>query len=178
VTKTLFTVPPGLRKIRGWVKYYLPAEITGSVFAVLTAIIAFHLTDKHAVSAIAATAGENIGFYGAMAVTEWRIQCFTGRSGVVARIKRTFGVLLIQFGPAEALDSALLRPLSMYVGPMVTGGIGTGALLGKIMADGIFYGLAIISYEMHRHWSHSRSGEDNVYGFPDALNRKNVGSRL
>jgi hypothetical protein len=168
VTKTLFTVPPGLRKIRGWVKYYLPAEITGTVFAVFIAIITFHITGEHAVSAVAATIGENVGFYAAMAVTEWRIQLTTTGPGFVARIKRTFGVLFIQFGPAEALDSVLLRPLSMYVGPMVTGGIGTGVVLGKIMADVLFYAVAITSREIHRrrhageHWRGGEPGRGSI----------------
>jgi hypothetical protein len=168
VTKSLSIVPPGLRKMRDWAKYYLPAEIISTVFAVLIGTIAFHITGKHAVSALAATAGENVGFYGAMAVTEWRIQRATGRPGVAARIRRTFRVLFIQFGPAEALDSVLLRPLSMYVGPMLTGGIGTGVVLGKIMADVLFYVVAITSYEIHRrrhvgeHWRGSEPGRGSV----------------
>ena len=58
--------------------------------------------------------------------------------------------LLREFGPAEALDSFALRPLAMYAGPLVTGDLLTGTLLGKVVADLVFYAIAACAYERRR----------------------------
>jgi hypothetical protein len=98
-----------------------------------------------AVAAITGTLAENVGFYGVMAVMEWRQQA-AGRPGVHRRTARTAAALFVEFGPAEALDSLLVRPLCMYVGPFLTGGIASGSLLGKLGADAAFYAVAAASY--------------------------------
>jgi hypothetical protein len=61
---------------------------------------------------------------------------------------RTALALFAEFGPAEALDSLLVRPVCMYTGPFLTGGVASGSLLGKIAADAVFYTVAIVSYEV------------------------------
>jgi hypothetical protein len=138
--------PRWLRKAGEWCARYLPAEIVGTVCAVIGAYVAFRIMEDRAVAAISGTLAENVGFYGVMTVTEWRRQA-AGRPGLHRRAGRTAAVLFAEFGPAEALDSLLVRPVCMYLGPFVTGGIASGSLLGKLIADAVFYAVAIVSYE-------------------------------
>jgi hypothetical protein len=134
-----------LRKVREWSARYLPAEVVGTVFAVAGAWLAYEITGDRAIAAITGTMAENIGFYGVMAVDGWRSQTDAGQR---RRVLRTVLALFAEFGPAEALDSLLVRPLCMYIGPFLTGGIAGGSLLGKLAADAVFYAVAIVSYEI------------------------------
>jgi hypothetical protein len=56
--------------------------------------------------------------------------------------------LLLEFGYPALLDFFLIRPFCMYWMPILTGNYFMGILLGKITADSIFYGLAIVNYEL------------------------------
>jgi hypothetical protein len=56
--------------------------------------------------------------------------------------------LLLEFGYPAILDLFFIRPFCMYWMPIVTGSYFMGIILGKIAADSIFYGLAIVNYEL------------------------------
>lgn len=55
--------------------------------------------------------------------------------------------LIFEFGYPGVLDFFFIRPFCMYWMPILTGNYVTGIILGKIAADSIFYGLAILNYE-------------------------------
>jgi hypothetical protein len=148
LAKTVTRAPRWRRLIGRWCARYLPAEVIGTISAVASAYFAYLATDDRAAAAIIGTLGENVGFYSVMAVTEWRRQGAFGPMGLQARALRTVKVLSAEFGPAEVIDSLLVRPAAMYVGPFVTGGITSGSLIGKIMADAVFYAVAIASFEI------------------------------
>ncbi|GAA0950970.1 hypothetical protein [Virgisporangium aurantiacum] len=148
MARTLARAPRWRRLIGRWCARYLPAEVVGTISAVASAYFAYLATGDRATAAIAGTIGENVGFYGVMAVIEWRRQGEMGPMGRQAKALRTIRVLSAEFGPAELIDSLLVRPGAMYVGPFVTGGITSGSLLGKIMADAVFYAVAIASFEI------------------------------
>ena len=56
--------------------------------------------------------------------------------------------LVLEFGYPAVLDLFFIRPFCMYWMPIVTGNYFMGIILGKITADSIFYGLAIVNYEL------------------------------
>jgi hypothetical protein len=56
--------------------------------------------------------------------------------------------LLLEFGYPAILDLFFIRPFCMYWMPILTGNYIIGIILGKIAADSIFYGLAIVNYEL------------------------------
>ena len=62
---------------------------------------------------------------------------------------RTIARLLAEFGPAELLDSLLIRPLAMGLATRWLGRT-IGVLAGKIAADVTFYLPVIASYEFQR----------------------------
>ena len=56
--------------------------------------------------------------------------------------------LLLEFGYPAILDLFFIRPFCMYWMPILTGNYFMGIIFGKITADSIFYGLAILNYEL------------------------------
>ena len=59
--------------------------------------------------------------------------------------------LLTEFGPAEVLDSLIVRPLLIGLNIYLLGPM-WGLIAGKLMSDFFFYIPVIISYEMRRYW--------------------------
>lgn len=55
--------------------------------------------------------------------------------------------IAVEFGPAEAIDSIVIRPIALYLGPFVLGNVAVGWVVGSIAADIAFYVMAIFSYE-------------------------------
>jgi hypothetical protein len=55
--------------------------------------------------------------------------------------------IAIEFGPAEVLDSVIVRPLAFYLGPTLFGDLVAGWVIGKLVSDAAFYACAITSYE-------------------------------
>jgi hypothetical protein len=120
-----------------WLRRYGPAELLALVGAVAGYVAAEALTGSHAAAAFAAAAGDNLSYYGVMAVRE------TARR---RSFRRAVRALALEFGPAEALDSTVVRPASTAI---ATGLLGpAGVLPGKLLADLAFYAPVIASYEL------------------------------
>ena len=145
------------RKLREWVGRYLPAEVLGTVIALAAAWTVHAASGSLISAAVAGTVGESLGYYGCMAVREALVHDTRHRHH--GRMKRlwltgasTVRDLLIEFGPAELVDSFLVRPFFMFLMPSLLGNFTAGILLGKLAADVIFYSLAIGAYELRRQY--------------------------
>jgi hypothetical protein len=145
-------------KTKEWVRRYLPAEVIATVTALLSAGGMYSATDSYPLAAIAGTIGENVGYYGYFVVIEWiRHHKNHRHHGVVRRtilvFSKTVRDMLIEFGPAELLDSLLVRPFCMFVAPQIIGGpYVLGIFVGKVAADLVFYSIAIVGYEAKKRW--------------------------
>ena len=139
-------------KIREWARRYLPCEIAGTTCELGGAAIAYATTGSVAAAAVVATVGASGGYYAAAywaAVrTAYRAQPSSSRlrSGLVAN-GRALRSIAIEFGPAEVVDSLIIRPLAFYFGPILFGGLAAGWIFAKLVADIGFYVLTIFSYE-------------------------------
>jgi hypothetical protein len=69
--------------------------------------------------------------------------------------------LFIEFGPAEALDSFLLRPASVFAGLSLAPHPALGIVAGKVAADLSFYAPAIVSHELQRWYARATSGRQS-----------------
>ncbi len=133
---------------------YGPAEIAATLGALLGALLGAHAAGATG-GAVGGTIGEFVAFYVFVVTRDVR----TARLSGDRNTRRVLRDLLVEFGPAEALDSLAVRPLAMYAGPVVTAqllnddlAIGdialsslvVGTFLGKVAADVVFYGLAAI----------------------------------
>jgi hypothetical protein len=133
-------------RVREWFARYAPAEAA----AILGALFATVVADRFGVAAATAYAGavgDGVGFYAVLLVRDLRRR----PKGSRGRLARTLRGLVVEFGPAELLDSFVVRPLAMYLAARWLGHAAAGVVVGKVVADAVFYAVAIVGYEMRRH---------------------------
>jgi hypothetical protein len=139
-------------KIFEWLRRYAPNEIAGWVGQLCAAAAIYELTGSYAAAVIAATIGASAGYYATAYFNgvRWSYRAQAGRSWPV-RMLVANGLaarsIAVEFGPAEAIDSIAIRPIALYLGPLVVGSTAVGFVLGSIVADLAFYVMAIFSYE-------------------------------
>ncbi len=140
------------RKIKEWIKRYLPAEIAGTITAVSVAGITHMFYVNPVITAYSGSLGEAIGFYSTI---------FIQNILIVYKKKKTENIkfsflnfpkiitnIVLEFGPAGLLDGLFLRPFFMYLFPIYLKNFPLGILVGKIAGDFTFYILVILSYEL------------------------------
>src|SRR3954447_12456462 len=94
---------------------YVLAEVAGTAAACAGAWVAYRMTGSWYTSGLGGSLWETVGYYGAIVVVDARRQ---RRPRAVLRL---LPGLLVEFGPAELIDTLLTRPALMAVGPLVTG---------------------------------------------------------
>jgi hypothetical protein len=154
------TPPRGLRRrLAVWVRRYLPAEIAGTLMALAGAWAAFAVSGDRTLAAVAGAWAENLGYYGTVGVRDLRRARreadpgAAGAAGAAGRLRPLLGVLgglLVEFGPAEVLDSFVVRPLAMVAATRVVPDLGAAVVLGKLAADLVFYVPTIAIFELRR----------------------------
>jgi hypothetical protein len=139
-------------KLREWARRYLPCEVAGTTCELGGAAIVYGSTGSAAAAAVVATIGASVGYYAAAYVaavrTAYRSQLTSSRmSRAFTANGRALRSIAIEFGPAEVIDTLIIRPLAFYFGPILFGGMVAGWIFAKLVADVGFYVLAIFSYE-------------------------------
>ena len=134
-----------MTRMKDWIRRYGPAELVGIATALLGSWELYAATRNEVAAAYGGALGENLGFYSVMVAREIRAQRPHG-AGAWAR---TAANLMIEFGPAEILDSGAIRPLAMG---LATHWLGRawGIPAGKLAADITFYVPVIAFYELRR----------------------------
>jgi hypothetical protein len=145
------------RRLRVWAVRYLPAELAGTLTALAAAWSAEVASSAMGSVAVAGVVGENLGYYGCVAVREVCYQGARQRAQDTGRRRWQTGVatvqaMLIEFGPAELVDSLLARPLLMYLLPGLLHDLTAGIVAGKLAADVVFYAIAISAYELKQRY--------------------------
>ncbi|HSW98420.1 MAG TPA: hypothetical protein VLF71_01135 [Candidatus Saccharimonadales bacterium] len=144
-------------KLREWLRRYIPAEILGTVLALAFAWEAYARTHSYLAAAGSGFVGEGIGFYGYFIVTElWRHGLQRREVPLYKRLHTIIGQsglnLLVEFAPAEILDSVVIRPAAMFLVPQFIKPYALGFLAGKLGADVLFYVFAVVGYELKKRW--------------------------
>src|SRR6476620_8487589 len=140
------------RKLREWVRRYLPCELAGTVGELGGAAVAYLATGSLAAAAIAATIGASVGYYAAayISAVRWSYRDLDHRrwlSRVLVSNLLALRSVAVEFGPAELIDSVAVRPVAFYVGPQIFDNTIAGWIFGKLVSDLAFYLCAISSYE-------------------------------
>lgn len=144
-------------KRREWLRRYIPAEIIGTITALAGAWLVYLHTGSYVAAAGSGWVGEGIGFYGYFVTRELisRHKRYT-EYPFIQRVARTVAAastnLLVEFAPAEIIDSFITRPFAMYSMPLFIHPYPLGFLVGKFSADILFYVIAIMGYEMRKRW--------------------------
>jgi hypothetical protein len=141
---------------------YLLAEIIGTITALTGAFCVHHATGSLVTAAIAGSIAESIGFYSYFATRNGiryyrHHHAHSSAKRVLLTMSHTVRDMIIEFGPAEVIDSLLVRPFFMYLGPTYLGNFGGGLLAGKLAADLVFYILAACGNELKKYW-HKKIG--------------------
>lgn len=145
------------RTVLIYVRRYALAEACGTLSALFAAWTALHGTGSFAAAAIAGTLGENIGYYGATAVQDslhwWRRYRRQPRQRRAWQtVVSTVRGMLLEFGPAEIIDSFFVRPGLMYLLPAYLPGPPLLLLfIGKILSDIVFYTFAIAGNQLSKY---------------------------
>ena len=144
-------------KRKEWLRRYIPAEILGTVLALIGAWSVYANTHSYVAATAAGWLGEGLGFYGYFITTElhhhskkYRQHPLFKRSIMAFAGANTN--LLVEFMPAELLDNFIIRPFAMFTAPHFIHPYPVGFLVGKFSADIIFYTVAIIGYELRKYW--------------------------
>lgn len=136
------------QKFLYYLKRYGIAELFGGALVLLGASITFYITGNKILAAYVGALSENMGFYGAIIVGD---VIKAKRNAEHWRWMQVFTVLrnvLLEFGGAELLDSFVLRPWLIYFFTTVFAVYELGALVGVVVSDIVFYGLAVASAEI------------------------------
>lgn len=143
------------QKIREWLGRYLPAEGLSVVATLAGAAGAWHLAPGQELgAALAGTWAGNVAYFGWLLGQDVRRARRSLHAQGRPYTRRSFGrnlrALAVEFGPAELLDSLLIRPALLFWLPRLTGSRTGGVLLAKLLADITFYVPAILSYELSK----------------------------
>lgn len=133
-----------------WLRRYGIAECAGILGALIGSAIMRRVTGNTAAAAYGGAWGETIGYAWVIAARD--VKSRVGESGH-ARVPWTwrhsghlFRDWIAEFGPAGILDTFVTRPLSMGFGMRFFGTV-RGLVVGKLVADVIFYVPVIVTYE-------------------------------
>lgn len=149
----------GHAKRREWLRRYIPAEIIGTTTALTAAWIAYAHSGSYLAAAGSGWVGEGIGFFGYFIIRELVVnhRRHAGQP-LLKRLSNTITSastnLLVEFAPAEIIDSFIIRPFAMYAVPLTIHPYPVGFLIGKFSADILFYTIATIGYEARKRWLH------------------------
>ena len=126
-----------------WLRRYLPMEICGLLLALLCGSLAAGLTHNPVVIATTSAWCASAGYYGWVFIADLRQQAQRNPIGR-ATLTRTLRALALEFGPAEILDAALVRPVLVMTGMRASGHTQLGIVLGGLAADAVFYALVVV----------------------------------
>jgi hypothetical protein len=147
---------PGLphprRRVREWVRRYLPYEIISAIAELGGAGFAYLITDSLAAAALAGTVGAAVGYYATAFIAAVRLafrhqEKHAGPMRAIVATALALRSVAVEFGPAELIDSVTVRPAAYYFMPTLLGNVVGGWLAAKLISDAAFYLLAIFSYE-------------------------------
>lgn len=142
------------RKLKEWLKRYLPAEIVGTITALVAASIFHFFTSNLVFIAYAGSIGEAIGFYATVFIQQLlqtnKVNKAIGKLFSFSDFMKISGAIAVEFGIAGLVDDLTLRPFFMYLFPILLNNFTLGIVLGKLVGDISFYMLVILSYELKK----------------------------
>jgi hypothetical protein len=136
---------------------YLPLEFGAWSGELGSAAATYSLTGSLAVAGVAAALGSALGYYlpAYFNAVRWWLRGNAG-GGRWSRASTASLVairsLMVEFGPAESIDSVFVRPVLYLAAPMMLGNVVGGWIVGGLGADFVFYAVTLFSYERLGRW--------------------------
>jgi len=136
-------------KLREWFKRYAFAEFLASVFTIVFSNIAMGFFGNYIVAGFVGTWADNLGFYGVITYRDLKAK---GKNKKItsANFFRFLRNMIVEFGPAEYLDSFIIRPFYLSVFPYFIDNYTLAIFIATILANITYYIPTIISYEFRK----------------------------
>ena len=140
-------------KVKEWLKRYAAAEFFGLLVSVLFAYGGRLLHLPAVGVGYLGMMGANVGFYGIILFKE-HFSHFKRDGFSRLSFYRTARNIFVEFGPAEYLDSFVVRPAFLSLFPLFLHNFALAIVLGNLAANITFYIPVIISYELRKkYWN-------------------------
>ena len=142
--------PKFRKKVKEWANRYGPPLVLATLTAVIVATLTYMAFGNKILSAVLGTWADNLVFYGIVAYRD--IKARRGKDGKVTLggFLKVMRNMAMEFGPAEYLDSFLIRPFLLAVFPLFISPYSLGVLVGSIAAEFTFFLPTILSYETRK----------------------------
>jgi len=138
------------RKFWEWLRRYVYPLIFATLAEIISAIFVYYLFRNLILSAVIATIAGNVIFYFTLAYRDIKQRKSEDKKITIISVFKVARNLIIEFGPAEYLDSYISRPFLLVICPMFITPYFLGATVGSIMAE-IFYVVFVLSsYEFRK----------------------------
>lgn len=132
-----------LSKLQEWLRRYGPPELAAIITVVLTANATIFLTGSVVLAALLAPWAENLVFYSIVVWRDSRLSANRSFSALSRLIAKTF----VEFGPAEYIDSLIVRPALLAFLPLLVQNYSLAILSAALLANISYYIPVIISRE-------------------------------
>ena len=145
---------------RAWMRRYGSAEALAGIGALTGFVAVDAATGDRVAASFAAAIGDNLAYYGWLLAGEIRHRAALAR-GPLRRLRvvpAALRSLACEFGPAEALDTTIVRPVCTAAFTALAGAA-PGVLLAKVVADLAFY-VPVIGMQELRPRAHSCSARE------------------
>jgi hypothetical protein len=136
-------------KFREWFQRYALAELVGLIFTIVFSSLSMFLGGNIIVSGFVGTWADNLGFYGTIVYKDLKQARKRKRLGFGDYCKQLRNAI-VEFGPAEYLDSFIIRPFYLSFFPYVLSSYALAILVGTLLADITYYIPTVISYEFRK----------------------------
>jgi len=138
------------KKLKEWFKRYAFAEFVGIVFVLVFSNISMIFFGNKIVSGFIGTWSDNLGFYGTIISKDIKESRKRNKILGIRDYLIQFRNMIIEFGPAEYLDSFLIRPFYLIFFPYIISNYSLAIFIGTILADITYFIPTIISYEFRK----------------------------
>lgn len=138
-----------IKKLKEWFARYSLAELIGVVFSLIFSNLSMLFFGNLILSGFIGTWTENLGFYGTIIfrdIKERKKAKKLSMRDYVLQLRN----LIVEFGPAEYLDSFLIRPFYLIFFPYVISNYSLAILIGTILADVTYFIPTIVAYEFRK----------------------------
>ena len=137
-------------KLKEWFKRYAIAELISLVFALVFSNLSMLIFNNVIISAFVATWASNIGFYGTIIYKDLKTMKKKEKKLRGMSFLKLARNMLIEFGPAEYLDSFVIRPFYLALFPYLIDNYSLAITIGTILANITYYIPTIFSYEFRK----------------------------
>lgn len=142
--------PRTKRKLSEWFGRYGWPSIHATVAEFLVAVFTYHLSGSMILSAVLASWADNFVFYGIVAWKDLKERRTKDRRVSFFGLLKVSRNLFVEFGPAEYIDSFLVRPLFLAAFPAFISPYPVGVLVGSAVVDVIYWVPVLFFYESRK----------------------------